>query len=110
MCDAPEEEENTRGRKQRAHRVHHAGHLGGVAGKLREQVGRQHEERCARWVTDLQFVACVDKLRTVPERGCRLNGGAIDEGRNKKRQPSDYVVHKSELFHLNYLNIIVISK
>ena len=99
MGDTPEQEKDTRRRQQGAHRVHHLRHLSGIAGKLREEIGRQHEERCPRRVADFHLVTCGDKLRTVPERGCRLDCGAIDEGGNQEREPPEDIVHQLELFH-----------
>ena len=108
--DAPEEEQNTRGRQQGAHGVHPIGHLRRVAGKLREEIGREHEEGCTGRVTDFHLIACGDKLRTVPERGCRFDGRAIDKGGNEEREPPHDIVYESELFHVSllfYFEIVV---
>ena len=91
--DGPEQEQDGGGREQRTHGVDHAGHLTGIADKLAEQVGGQHEERCPWGVTNLKLVASSDKLRTVPEGSCRLNGGTIDKGGDEERQPSKDIVH-----------------
>ena len=93
MRDGPEEEHDTRGAEQGTHGVDHPRHLRRVAGKMGEEVGGEHEERCARRVTDLQFVTCCNKLRTVPETGCRLDSAAIYKGRNKEGEPSEYIVN-----------------
>ena len=93
MSDRPEKEEDRGGREQSAHRVHHACYLTGIAGKVTEQIGREHEERCPWWVTDFKFIACGNKLWTVPKRGCRLDGGAIGKGCNGKHKPSQHIVH-----------------
>ena len=93
MSDGPEEEQDGGGRQEGTHGVHHARHLAGVAGKLREQVGREHEKWCPRRMAHSEFVAGVDKLRTVPERGCRFNRGAIDDGCNEERNPAHHIVH-----------------
>ena len=93
VCDGPEEEHDTRGGEQRAHGVDHACHLRRVAHELRQQVGREHEERCSRWVSYFQLVSGDDKLRTVPEGGCRLNSAAINEGCNEESHPAQDIVH-----------------
>ena len=98
--DRPEQEHDARRREQRAHRVHHTGDIRRIAHELREQVRRQHEERCTRRVTDLKLVARRYKLRTVPERGCRLNRAAIDHSGNDESQPTNGIVNNAELFHL----------
>ncbi len=96
----PEQEQYSCGRQQCAHGVDHACHLRWVACKMREQIGREHEERRSGRVSDFEFVACGDELRTVPKAGCRLNRGAVDKRGNGKGKPSEDVVHKSKLFHL----------
>ena len=55
-------------------------------------------------MADFQFVACSDKLRTVPKRGCRFDGAAIYEGCDEKSHPAKDIVHESELFHLKLCN------
>ena len=44
-------------------------------------------------VTDLLLVGSCNKLRTVPEAGCRFNCGAIYECRNDECDPSEDIVH-----------------
>lgn len=55
-----------------AHRIHHLGHLRGITGEMCEEIAHEHEEWCPRWVTDLLLVGSCNKLRTVPEAGCRI--------------------------------------
>ena len=99
MRDAPEEEHDAQGAEQRTHDVHHQRHLGRVVGQLGEQVAGEHEEGCSWRVTHLQLIGGGDKFRTVPERGCGLNGAAIDEGSDGKCEPTEQVVHKAKMFH-----------
>ena len=105
--NGPIQEQNGGCRKQCTHHVHHIGHLAGVAGKLREQIGCQHEEWCPRGMADFQFVTCRDKFRTVPERGRRFDSRTIYESSNGKSQPAQDIVHESELFHCRFLKIIL---
>ena len=97
--DGPEEEQDARAAHQRAHVVHHLRHLGGVGGELREQVGHQHEERCAGRVSHFQFVSGRDELGAIPETCGRFDGQAIDRGRNEESNPTHQVVDGSVLFH-----------
>ena len=55
--------------------------------QLREEICREHEDGRPRRVTDLQFVATGDKLRTVPQAGRRFNGQSVDDGGNGKHEP-----------------------
>ena len=102
MAGAPEEEHDAGSTEQRAHRVHHLGHQGRVAHKLCEEIGRKHEERCPRGMTDLQLIACSDKLRAVPETGGRLNSAAVSECSNGKSHPPHYGIHRLEILHNMY--------
>ena len=54
----------------------------------------------------LKLITCKDKLRTVPEAGCRLYGTAIHYGSDKERRPAKYIVYQSKLFHYIFLFII----
>ena len=103
--DTPEKEENGGGAEQRTHGVDHAGHHRRVAYKLGEEVGGEHEEWCPRWMAYLHLVAGGDKLRTVPERGSRLNGRTIDYSCHKECKPAENVVHNFVLFHCYYVII-----
>ncbi|CUQ47743.1 Uncharacterised protein [Segatella copri] len=44
-------------------------------------------------MTDLLLVSSRNKLRTVPEAGCRFNCGTISERRNDECDPSEDIVH-----------------
>ena len=99
MRDGPEEEHDTNRGEERTHNVDHTRHLRHIAGKLAEKIGREGKEWCPRWVADFELVARSDKLWTVPEAGCRLNGGAIDERGDRKNDPSENDVHQLKLFH-----------
>lgn len=51
-------------------------------------------------MTYLELVTRGDKLRTVPERGCRLNCRTIYNGGNKEGYPAKDIVYKTESFHV----------
>ena len=93
MGDGPEEEHDADGTEECAHRIHHLGYLRGITGEMCEEIAHEHEEWCPRWVTDLLLVGSCNKLRTVPETGCRFNCGAIYECRNDECDPSEDIVH-----------------
>ena len=99
MRDAPEEEEDTHGRKQCRHDVHAVGHLGGVVGELREQVARQHEERCSGGMPHFELEGRGDELGTVPKACGRLNGAAIRKGSHEEGEPAGKVVYKLKSLH-----------
>jgi hypothetical protein len=50
-------------------------------------------------VTNFQSITSSNKLWTVPERGCRFDGGTIYEGCHKEGEPSHNIVHETILFH-----------
>ena len=99
MGDGPEEEHDADGTEECAHHVHHLSHLSGIAGEMCEEIAQEHEERCPWWVTDFLLVGSCNKLRTVPETGCRLNRGTINKSRNDECDPSKDIVHQFVLFH-----------
>ena len=58
-----------------------------------EKIGGKHEERGPWRMTDLKLVACGDKLGTVPERGCRLNGRHIGKRCDGESHPAENRVY-----------------
>ena len=58
-----------------------------AAGKLSLTVRYQHENKRTRRVTDFQFVATGNKLWTVPQAGCRLDGQSVDDSGDGKHEP-----------------------
>ena len=85
--DAPEEEQDAGAAHQCTHVVHHLCHGGGVGGELREEIGHEHEERCAGRVSHFEFIAGGDELRAVPKTCSRLYRHAIDRGCNEECNP-----------------------
>jgi hypothetical protein len=99
MCDAPEKEQDTSGTHQGVHDVYPITHLCRVTGKLAEEIGYEHEERCAGRVSYFKFVSCGDEFWTIPKAGGRLYGAAISEGCYHESNPTHQIVHKFVLFH-----------
>ena len=97
--DAPEQEQDAGTAHKRTHVVHHLGHRRGIRGKLREQVGHQHEERRAGRMAHFQLVAGGDKLGTVPETRRRLYSHAIDRSRHGEHNPTRQVVYSLIISH-----------
>ena len=97
--DAPEEEQDAGAAHQRAHVVHHPCHFRGAGGEEREEVGHEHEERCSGRVSHFQFITGGDEFRAVPETGGRLDGQAVDRGRDEESNPTCQVVDELVLFH-----------
>ena len=97
--DAPEQEQDAGAAHQRAHVVHHPCHFRGAGGEEREEVGHEHEERCSGRVSHFQFITGGDEFRAVPETGGRLDGQAVDRGRDEESNPTCQVVDELVLFH-----------
>jgi hypothetical protein len=97
--NAPEQEQDTGGTHQGTHDIDHAGYLRRVAGKLTEQVGGKHKERCAGRVADFQFITGGNEFRAIPEAGGRFDGHAVRKGCNDESQPTYQVVDRVVLFH-----------
>ena len=93
MTDAPEEEHDASGAEEGTHHIDHQRDFRGVAHKLGEQVGCEHEERCPRWVTDFKLVSSCYELGAVPEACGRFHRATIDVGSNGEREPPHQVVN-----------------
>ena len=98
---APEQEQYTCSTHQCTHNVHHSSYLRRIACKLTEKICCKHEERCARGMTNFQFISCCYKFGTIPKTGGRLYGRAISKSCNHKCQPSNQIVNLIVLFHVS---------
>ena len=110
MADTPEEEHDTGSAEEGAHDVNHQSHQRWVAHELSEEIGRKHEERCPRRVTDFQLIGCGDELWAVPETARWLYRAAIDVGSDGKSEPTHQVIDKSEMSHSRSLYYIDMCK
>ena len=110
--DAPEQEHDAARTEQCRHDVDHVRHFRRVTGKLGEEVGGKHEERCTGRVTHFEFITGGDELRAVPETGSRLDGHAVDYCRNEEGEPTHQVVDTTVLSHSEslFVNLFTLSR
>ena len=87
MSNGEEEEKDATRAQERGQDIDHQRDMGNIASQLGEEVGQQHEDRCPRRMTNLQFVATGDEFRTVPQTGCGLYGQTIDQSGNGEDEP-----------------------
>ena len=76
--------------------------MSGVAGQMRKEIGGQHEEWCARRMTNLQLIATGDEFRTVPQAGRWLYGQSVDNSSNGKHEPCRTGVNSLECCLLHH--------
>jgi hypothetical protein len=102
MCHTPEEEQDTAGTHQGIHDVYPISYLCRVTGKLAEEIGCEHKERCTRRVSYFEFIPCGNEFGTIPKAGSRFYGATIGNGSHQKSEPTYQVIHKFVLFHEIY--------
>lgn len=78
MRDTPEQEQDCQPAKECRHRIDHFSHCGSIRRQLREQVGRQHKERCSGRMPNFQFKSRRDELTTIPETGSGFDSHQIN--------------------------------
>ena len=103
MRNREEQEEDAAGTQQRRQEVNRKRHLRRTTGKLTEKVGHQHKDWCARRMSNLQFVATGNELRTVPKTGRRLHRQTIHHRCNGKKQPRHAGVEFRKRFLFNHV-------
>ena len=87
--DGPEKEKDGQRTEDGRHGVDARRHMRGVGGKQREELPREHEERCSGRVPHVELVGGGDELAAVPEAGGRLDGHQVGDGRDGKRHPAE---------------------
>ena len=102
MRDTPKKEQDCQSAKQGRHRIHHFCHSGRIGCKLREQVGRQHKERCSGRMPYFQLVSRRNELTAIPETGSGFDSHQIDGRSDRKNDPAQHVVDQFILSHTLY--------
>ena len=102
MCDGKKQKEDAPRTQQGRQQINHQRYLRRTAGKLREEVGGEHEEGGTRRMTNLQLIATGNEFRTIPQAGGGLNGHTIHRSGNGKHQPCQQGVESMEscLLHI----------